>query len=90
MPGDSAEDVLGGIRVENYVTLLARALGLAEHQDRFKHFARLGSPAAIMAELQPRIERLGVSPERVEHVVAAQFGTPSALAVTIERAQSLF
>ena len=83
VPGDSAEDVLGGIRVENYVTLLARALGLAEHQDRFKHFARLGSPAAIMAELQPRIERLGVSPERVEHVVAAQFGTPSALAVAI-------
>ncbi|HEY1294848.1 MAG TPA: (Fe-S)-binding protein [Chloroflexota bacterium] len=83
VPVDSADDEVGGLRIENYVTLLARALGLAEHQDRFKHFARLGSPAAIMAELQPRIEQLGVSPERVERVITAQFGTPSALAAAI-------
>ena len=83
VPADSADDVVGGIKVENYVTLLARALGLAEHEDRFKHFARLGSPAAILAELEPRIEQLGVSRERVEHVVSAQFGTPSALAAIL-------
>jgi hypothetical protein len=83
VPVDSADDQVGGIRIENYVTLLARALGLAEHQDRFKYFAQLGSPAAIMAELQPRIEQLGVSRERVEHVISAQFGTKSALAAAI-------
>ena len=77
VPSDSADEVLGGIRIENYVTLLARALGLPEHEDRFKHFAHLGSPAAIIAELEPRIEQLGVSRERVERVVAAQFGTTS-------------
>jgi Fe-S oxidoreductase len=83
VPADTAEDMLGGISIENYVTLLARALGLPEHQDRFKHFARLGSTAAIMAELQPRIAELGLTPERVERVVAAQFGTPSALAAAL-------
>jgi hypothetical protein len=83
VPVDSADEEVGGMRIENYVTLLARALGLAEHQDRFKHFAQLGSPAAIMAELQPRIEQLGVSRERVEHVISAQFGTKSALAAAL-------
>ncbi len=83
VPADSPEEVIGGIRVENYVTLLARALGLPEHQDRFKHFAQLGSTAAIMAELEPRIEQLGVSRERVERVVTAQFGTTSALAAAM-------
>jgi Fe-S oxidoreductase len=83
VPVDSTEDALGGIRVENYVMLLARALGLPEHLDRFKHFARLGSPEAIVAELQPRIEQLGVSRDRVERVVSAQFGSPSALAAAI-------
>jgi Fe-S oxidoreductase len=84
VPADSADDQVGSLRIENYVTLLARALGLAEHQDRFKHFARLGSPDAILAELQPRIEQLGVSRERVERVVSAQFGTPAALATAIQ------
>ena len=83
VPADSADEVVGGIRIENYVTLLARALGLAEHQDRFKHFAQLGSPAAIMAELQPRIEQLGISPGRAERVITAQFGTRSALAAAL-------
>lgn len=84
VPGDSADDVVGGIRIENYVTLLARALGLPEHPDRFKHFARIGSPAAIMAELEPRIQQLGVSRERVERIISVQFGTPSALAAAIQ------
>ena len=80
VPVDSADEAVGDIRIENYVTLLARALGLAEHPDRFKHFVRLGSPGAILAELEPRIEQLGVSRERVERAVSAQFGTQSALA----------
>jgi len=83
VPVDSADDEVGGLEIENYVTLLARALGLPEHQDRFKRFAQLESPEAIMAELQPRIEQLGVSRERVERVVVAQFGSPSALAAAI-------
>ena len=84
VPVDNADDAVGGIKVENYVTLLARALGLPEHTDRFKHFVRLGLPAAIMAELQPRIEQLGLSRERVERVVSAQFETTSALATALQ------
>jgi Fe-S oxidoreductase len=84
VPADAGDDVIApGIRVENYVSILARALGLPEHTDRFKHFAQLGDPAAILAELEPRIEQLGVSRERIERVVSAQFGTPSALAAAI-------
>ena len=83
VPADTADDQLGGLQIENYVTLLARALGLPEHPDRFKHFTRLGSPAAILAELEPRITQLGLPHERVERVVAAQFGPPSALAAAL-------
>lgn len=80
VPAEADDDVIGGsIRVENYVTLLARALGLPEHPDRFKQFARLGDPEAIMSELAPRIAEMGLAPERAERVVAAQFAAGSAL-----------
>jgi hypothetical protein len=82
VPADSAEDVIRGLRVENYVTLMARSLGLPEHPDRYKHFVQLGSPSAIMAELQPRIAERGLAPERVERAIITQFGTPSAIAAT--------
>ena len=69
-----AEEALGPIRVENYLTILARALGLPEHVDRYKRFVQLGDPRLIMAELEPRIAELGLAPERAEKFVTAQFG----------------
>lgn len=86
VPAEADDDVIGGsVRVENYVTLLARALGLPEHPDRFKHFARLGDPEAIMSELAPRIAEMGLAPERAERVVAAQFAAGSAFS-SVKRA----
>ena len=79
VPAENDDDALGPIKVENYVSLLARSLGLPEHPDRYKHFAQLGDAAAIVAELQPRIAELGIAPERAERAITAQFGTPSAL-----------
>jgi Fe-S oxidoreductase len=71
-----AEEVFGPLRVENYLTLVARSLGLPEHVDRFKRYAQLGDPKRILAELGPRIAELGLAPERAERVIAAQFGGP--------------
>ena len=81
VPAEADDDVIGdSIKVENYVTILARALGLPEHSDRFKHFANLGDPEAIMAELQPRISEMGLARDRAKRVITAQFGARSALA----------
>jgi hypothetical protein len=68
-----AESAFGPIRVENYLTIMARALGLPEHVDRYKHFVELGDAQQIMAELGPRVAELGLSPERAEKFIAAQF-----------------
>jgi Fe-S oxidoreductase len=89
VPAETDDDALGPIKVENYVTLLARSLGLPEHPDRFKHFVQLGDPAAIMAELQPRIAELGLAPERVERAITAQFGSHSALATARSASPSI-
>jgi Fe-S oxidoreductase len=70
-----AETAFGPIRVENYLTIVARALGLPEHVDRYKRFIELGDAKQIMAELGPRVSELGLSPERAEKFIAAQFGT---------------
>ena len=69
-----AETAFGPIRVENYLTILARALGLPEHEDRYKRFVELGDTQQIVAELQPRITELGLPPGRAEKFIAAQFG----------------
>jgi Fe-S oxidoreductase len=72
-----AEAAFGPLKVENYLTILARALGLPEHPDRYKHFVQLGDPQAILAELGPRIAEIGLPPERAEKFIAAQFGKPT-------------
>jgi hypothetical protein len=72
-----AEEALGSIKVENYLTILARSLGLPEHGDRYKRFCQLRDPQAILAELQPRITQLGLAPERAEKFITAQFGAPA-------------
>jgi Fe-S oxidoreductase len=68
------DTAFGPIRVENYLTLLARSLGLPEHKDRYKHFVELGDPDLIMNELGPRVSELGLPPERARKFLAAQFG----------------
>src|SRR5262249_55378576 len=68
------DDAFGSMQVENYVTLLARALGLPEHVDRFKRYVRMGDPEHVLAELEPRIAELGLAPERAARAVTAQFG----------------
>jgi Fe-S oxidoreductase len=73
---EDAEEAFGPIMVENYLTLMARSLGLPEHVDRYKRFARLRDPKPILAELGPRIAELGLPPERAERFIAAQFGAP--------------
>jgi hypothetical protein len=72
-----AEDAFGSLRVENYLTIMARSLGLPEHEDRYKRFARLADPKLIVAELGPRIAELGLSPDRAERFITAQFGGPT-------------
>ncbi len=68
------EEAFGSFRVENYLTLVARALGLPEHEDRYKRFAHMADAKLIMAELGPRIAELGLSPDRAERFISAQFG----------------
>ena len=75
VPSELPEDVIP-IKVENYLTILARALGLPEHEDRYKRFVKVGDAKQIMAELGPRIDELGLSPERAERFISAQFCTP--------------
>ena len=77
---EDAEDVIGGIRVENYLTLLARALGLPEQVDQFKRFKKIGDPDAILAELSPRIAALKLAPERARKAITAQFSARPAAA----------
>ncbi len=72
------EEAFGSLKVENYLTILARSLGLPEHVDRYKHFVQMGDAQAILDELEPRIAQLGVGREQVERFISAQFG-PRAL-----------
>ena len=79
---EDAEEALGPVAIENYLTIMARALGLPEHVDRYKRYAHMGDPKQIVAELGPRIAELGLAPERVERFVTSQFApgrrTPAA------------
>ena len=69
-----AEEAFGLLRVENYLALVARALGLPEHEDGYKRLAHMADAKLIMAELGPRIAELGLSPDRAERFISAQFG----------------
>jgi Fe-S oxidoreductase len=57
----------------NYLTLLARALGLPEREDKFTRFADAANVDAIMAEVEPNARALAIKPEQVRRAVAAQF-----------------
>jgi Fe-S oxidoreductase len=82
VPSEVADDAaldaaFGPIKVENYLTIMARSLGLPEHEDRYKRYAQLADPKLIMAELAPRIAELNLTPARAERFITAQFGRKS-------------
>jgi hypothetical protein len=62
------------IGVVNYLTLIARGLGLPEREDIFARFAASGDIDAMMGELQPRIETMGLDPTRARQALVAHFG----------------
>jgi Fe-S oxidoreductase len=61
------------IEVVNYLTLIARSLGLPERDDNFARFAKSGDIDAMMEELQPRIATMGLDPARARASLTAHF-----------------
>jgi Fe-S oxidoreductase len=59
--------------VINYLTLLARTLGLSERQDMFAELSRTSDPAAMMARVEPNIRALDLKPDQAQRALTAQF-----------------
>lgn len=59
--------------IENWVTLLAQALGLPEHEDRFKRYKLLADKDRILADLAPRLAERGIARERAERAIVSHF-----------------
>jgi hypothetical protein len=57
----------------NYLTLIARSLGLVEREDVFARFAGSGDVEAMMVELAPRIAAMGLDPDKARAALAAHF-----------------
>ena len=62
--------------IENWVTLVAQALGLPEHEDRFKRYRLLRDKEQILADLAPRLSERGISREKAERAVVSHFVEP--------------
>lgn len=61
------------LKVEHYLTLVGRALGI-EHEDRYKKYVLSGDVDAIMADTSPCAVASGVSPEEARAVIQKSFG----------------
>ena len=61
------------MNVTNYLTHLARGLGLPERPDTFARFARVRDVDAIMAEITPDLAALGLDPARARRSLEDQF-----------------
>ncbi len=59
--------------VVNYLTLLARSLGLAEREDRFALLAKVDDIEDMMTELSSQAEALGVKPDQARRALIDQF-----------------
>ena len=68
--GMAAENQLPAI---NYLTLMARSLGLRERDDKFAQLASRDSTEAMMAEVEPNVRTLGVKPGQAQRALKAQF-----------------
>lgn len=66
--------------VENYLSLMARSLGLPARDDKFSRFTTMGNVDQIMKELAPKIAASGIAPDRARRAIKAHFGArdPSA------------
>lgn len=62
------------IEVENYLTLIARSLGLRPHEDRFAQFTTMENVEQIMERLSGRIQEIGINPEQARRAIQAHFG----------------
>src|SRR5712692_9067349 len=59
--------------IDNWISLLAQALGLPEHEDRFKRYKLLADKDRILAELAPRLAERGIPREKAERAVISHF-----------------
>jgi Fe-S oxidoreductase len=59
--------------VVNYLTLMARSLGLRERDDKFAQLASSGSIEAMMADVEPNIHALGIKSDQAQRALKAQF-----------------
>ena len=59
--------------VVNYLTLMARSLGLRERDDRFAELASRDSIETMLAEVDPNVRTLGVKPDQAQRALRAQF-----------------
>ena len=64
------------VKVEHYLTLVGRALGI-EHEDLYKKYMLMGDTDAIMAETSPCAVASGVSPEEARAAIQKIFVKPS-------------
>ncbi|HZR97148.1 MAG TPA: (Fe-S)-binding protein [Chloroflexota bacterium] len=59
--------------IDNWISLLARALGLPEHEDRYKRYKLLRDKDQILAELAPRLAERGIPRAKAERAVVSHF-----------------
>jgi Fe-S oxidoreductase len=62
-----------GMEIVNYLSLIARSLGLPEREDKFQRFARSGDVDAMMAAVSPNIEKLGLNEDHARKTLTKQF-----------------
>ena len=60
------------MRVEHYLTLVGRALGI-EYEDQYKKHTLLGDPTAVLAETAPCAAASGIGPGEAAEVVGRVF-----------------
>jgi len=59
--------------IDNWVTLLAEALGLPPHEDRFKRYKLLADKERILEDLAPRLAERGIARDKAERAVVTHF-----------------
>jgi Fe-S oxidoreductase len=59
--------------VVNYLTLIARSLGLRERDDKFSHIASIDSIEAMIADVEPNVQALGIKLDQAQRALKAQF-----------------
>jgi Fe-S oxidoreductase len=59
--------------VVNYLTLMARSLGIQERDDKFAQLAASESVETMMADVEPNRHALGIKPDQAQRALKAQF-----------------